>query len=398
MLLAHKITLDPTLSQERYFRKACGIARFSYNWALNQWKKHYAEGKKVSEMDLRRELNSIKSEDFPWMSEVTKSAPQQAIKNLGLAFKRFFRKKARYPRFKSKYDGRDSFRTDNGPLVKGMDALKVRERKVLLPRIGWVRMREPLRFEGQVKSAVVSRRADHWFISISVEVQEHPNSSLKSHGEAVGVDLGVTSLATISDGTVVEGPKAQKSLLGKLRSTNKSLSRKEKGSQNRFKARARLSRLHYRISNVRLDALHKLTTGLALNHDVIVIEDLYVSGMVKNRRLSRSIMDQGFHEFRRQLEYKAKMYGSEVIVADRFYPSTKTCSRCGTIHDMGLGKRTMSCGCGLVIDRDLNAAINLKKLAGSSPVSACGQEGSGLQEALGTKPAWTKQEQILVGF
>jgi putative transposase len=399
MLLAHKITLDPTLSQERYFLKACGVARFSYNWALGRWKESFSNGKKVSETDLRKEFNAIKQHEYPWMSEVTKSAPQQAIKNLGMAFQRFFKKQSRYPRFKKKYGCHDSFRADNGPSSKGSDAVRTDGKQVLLPRIGWVRMREALRFEGQIKSAIVSKRSDKWFVSMAVEVETHPNASLKNHGEAVGVDLGIRNLAVVSDGTVVGSPSPHKRLLSRLGLLNRSLSRKQKGSRNRLKAKKALSRIHYRISNIRNDALHKLTTHLALNHDTIVIEDLNVSGMAKNRRLSRSIMDQGFHEFRRQLEYKAKLYGSHVIVADRFYPSTKTCSQCGVKHDMNLGQRIMSCReCGLVMDRDLNAAINLRNLAVSSTVTACGQEGSGIKDGFDTKPAWAKQEQILVGF
>ena len=175
---------------------------------------------------------------------------------------------------------------------------------------------------------------------------------------------------------------------------SRSLSRKKKGSSNRAKAKTKLAKLHKRIADIRGDALHKLTHRLATEFDTIAIEDLNVKGMVRNSHLARSVSDAGFGEFRRQLEYKAAMTGASVFIVDRFYPSSKTCSTCGEIHDLKLSNRVMVCGCGNVMDRDLNAAINLKNKAVSSTVTACGEDGSGRGGNTATKPASVKQEDL----
>lgn len=375
MILVHKIELQPNTTQRIYFSRAAGTARFAYNWALARWKEEYEAGRTPNEGKLRKELNSIKREQFPWMLEITKVAPQTAIKNVGVAFDRFFKKLGKYPQFKKKGIN-DSFRADNGPQAKGANAAPVIGKRVKLPKIGEVRMRESLRFQGQVKSVTISRRADRWFAAIAVDTEELPHVR-KNHG-VCGIDLGVKTLATFSDGTKVEGPKAHKAQLNRMRRLSRSLSRKQKGSANRRKAKAKLARLHARTTNIRTDALHKLTTETVLNNTVIGIEDLNVRGMVRNRRLARHVMDQSFYEFRRQLEYKARWYGSVVHVADRWFASTKTCSSCGEKNaGVVLGVDAWACpSCGVAHDRDENAAINLERLAASSAVSACGPEGS----------------------
>jgi putative transposase len=371
LILAHKIALDPTAEQASYFARACGTARFAYNWALEEWQRQYRAGGKPSESALRKRLNEIKREEFPWMLEVTKVAPQQAIKNLGAAFRRFFSGQGKYPKLKRK-GIQDSFRADNGPLT-----FEIRDRRIKLPITGWVRMRESLRFPGRPISATVSRVADRWYVSIQIEIE--PKVSLpENQGSAVGVDLGVKALATMSDGTVFEGPKALRQHLAKLKRLNRSLSRKVKGSSNRRKAKAKLARLHARIANIRKDALHKVTTEIIRRYQVIGIEDLNVRGMVRNEKMARAISDMGFGEFRRQIKYKAALYGRTVVVIPRFYPSSKTCSGCGHILEtLPLSAREWACpSCGTVHDRDLNAATNLK-LAASSAVTACGEESSG---------------------
>jgi len=405
MILAHKIALDPNNAQATYFARACGVARFAYNWALAEWKRQYEAAKadsalpKPSQKSLRRQLNAIKREQFPWMLEVTKNAPQMAIIQLGEAFNNFFKKRARYPQFRKK-GVHDRFTLTN-------DQFSVEGSRIRIPALGWVRMREPLRFEGKITSATVSRVADGWFVSIAVETRDTSHLPQAENQGAVGVDLGVSALATLSTGESIPGPKPHKALLGRLRRLSRSLSRKQKGSANRKKARARLAKLHARIANIRADALHKLTTSLTRRFHTIGIEDLNVRGMAKNRHLARSIMDMSFFEFRRQLEYKAAMRGGQVVVADRFFASSKTCSACGhKLNDLPLSLRQWTCpDCGVVHDRDVNAAINLKKVAESSAggcqpfqrqadcsVTACGEEGSGLGRKLKTKPASMKQE------
>ncbi len=206
--------------------------------------------------------------------------------------------------------------------------------------------------------------------------------------------MGVSALATLSTGEKVEGPKAHKALLCRLQRLSRGLSRKVKGSENRKKAKVKLSRLHARIGNVRSDSLHQLTTDLTRRFHTIGIEDLNVRGMVKNRHLSRAVSDMGFFEFRRQLDYKAAKRGGMIVVADRWYPSSKTCSCCGhKLETLPLSVREWTCPeCGSVQDRDVNAAINLRNLAVSSTVSACGEEGSGSGCKTRTKPASVKQE------
>jgi putative transposase len=360
MLLSHKIALQPNNKQRTYFMRACGTARFAYNWALAEWKRRYDAGEKVSEGLLRRELNAIKRERFPWMMDVTKCAPQAAIMNLGDAFKRFFAGQAAYPQFHKK-GVHDGFELSN-------DQFHVRDLKIYIPKLGNVRLRERLRFDGKIMKATVSRTADQWFVSITVEL---PNpTTTRENQAAVGVDVGVTDLAALSTGEKIPGPKAHTGLLKKLRMLSKSLSRKQKGSQNFKKAKAKLARLHYRISCIRNDALHKLTTQLAKTYGTIAIEDLNVAGLVKNRRLSRRIMDNAFGEFRRQLTYKTALYGSQLAVADRFFASSKICSHCGHKLDiLPLSIRKWQCPmCQSTHDRDTNAAINLKHWADSSAV------------------------------
>ena len=378
MLLVHKIELKPNNKQATYFAKACGVSRFAYNWALGEWQKSYQNKEQTSEITLRRKLNVIKAEQFPWMKEVTKVAPQQAIKNLGTAFNRFFKKQGKYPRFKKK-GIHDSFRADNGPPSVGQDAVSIQESKIKLPRIGLVRLKEALRFSGQIISVTISRQAAKWYASISVETNKLPHER-KNHG-SVGVDLGIKALATLSDGVKIAGPKAHTALLAKLRRLSKRVSSKLARSKNRNKARIKLAKIHAKISNIRKDALHKLTTELALNYTAIGIEDLHVKGMAANRKLARHIMDQSFYEFRRQLEYKAKWYKSAVIAANRFFPSSKKCCICGIINNnLTLKDHDWTCdSCGTYHDRDLNAARNLAAFANtasSAEIYASGVEGS----------------------
>ncbi len=392
MLIAHKIALDPNNVQATYLARAAGTARFAYNWALAEWKRQYEAWKsdntlpKPSQAALRRQLNAIKREQFPWMLEVTKNAPQMAIIQLGQAFKNFFAGRARYPKFRKK-GLHDRFTLTN-------DQFDINGSCIRIPNLGWVRMRETLRLTGKIMSATVSRVADRWYVSIAVDTPDSSHLPKAENQGAVGVDLGVSALATLSTGEATPGPKPHKALLDRLRRLSRSLSRKQKGSANRKKAQAKLARLHARIAAIRSDALHKLTTNLTRRFHTIGIEDLNVRGMVKNRRLARAIADMGFFEFRRQLEYKAAMRGGRIVVADRFYASSKMCSACGhKLDDLPLSVREWTCpACGVIHDRDVNAASNLKNMAVSSTASACGEEGSGLGRKLKTKPASAKQE------
>ncbi len=376
MLMAHRIALDPNNKQGTHFARAAGVARFAYNWGLTEWQRQYEAWRtdnslpKPSEASLRRQLNAIKRERFPWMLEVTKNAPQMAIMQLGQAFQNFFAGRARYPVFRKKgHDDRFSITNDR---------FRVEGRRIRIPNLGWVRMRERLRFTGKIMSATVSRVAGRWFVSITVDTADPPKRPAENQG-VVGVDLGVSALATLSTGEVVPGPKPHGALLLRLRRLSRSLSRKKRGSGNRRKARQKLAKLHARITDIRAEALHKLTADLTRRFHTIGIEDLNVRGMLRNRHLARSIADMGFFEFRRQLKYKAKRRGRTVVVADPWFASSKMCSVCGSIRQkVPLSERQWTCPvCGAHHKRDLNAARNLAAYAVSSTVSACEGEGAG---------------------
>jgi putative transposase len=391
MLVAHRIRLQPNNVQATYLARAAGTARFAYNWALAEWQKQYEACKaeptlpRPSEAALRRLLNSIKREQFPWMMEVTKNAPQLAIMQLGRAFENFFAGRARFPRFRRK--GRDDrFALSN-------DQFRVEGRQIRIPKLGWVRMREALRFGSKIVSASVARVADHWYASITVDTSDPPVPPAENQGP-VGVDLGIKALATLSTGEMFEGPKALRTLLAGLRRLSRALSRKVKGSRNRAKAKLKLARLHARIANIRRDSLHQLSTSITRRFHTIGIEDLNVKGMLGNRHLSRAIADMGFYELRRQIEYKATWRGGQVILVDRWCPSSKLCSCCGyRLEVLGREVRHWTCpGCGASHDRDVNAAINLRNMAVSSTASACGGEGAGPARERKAKPAPMKQE------
>ena len=392
MLIAHRIRLEPNHVQATHLGRAAGVARFAYNWALAEWNRQYAAHKAdpafpaPSQLSLRRQLNAIKRDQFPWMLEVTKCAPQMAIIALGDAFTNFFARRARYPTFRRK--GRHERFTLTS------DQFAVEGRRIRIPKLGWLRMREALRFTGRIVSATVSRSAGHWDASITVDTGEDNHLPPAENQGAVGVDLGVAALATLSTGEVVTGPKALRTLLERLRRLSRALARKVKGSRNRGKAKLALARLHARIGNIRRDALHKLSTSLTRRFHTIGLEDLNVRGMLGNRRLARAIADMGWYELRRQATYKAAWRGGRVVVAERWYPSSKLCSCCGHLLDrLDLGTRQWTCpACGAVHDRDVNASVNLEYMAVSSTATACGGEGAGAVRKHGVKPAPVKQE------
>ena len=371
IIRGHIIELNPNNKQATYFNKACGVARLSYNWALAEWQKQYQADKdyrdeclklglpidesklnKPTQGKLRKQLNAIKREQFPFMLEVTKCSPQLAIMQLGDAFKRFFKGESNYPRFRKK-GVNDRFSLSN-------DQFKIIGKKIKIPNLGWVRMHESLRYQGKILSAKVFNKGSKWFVSIAVELNEIILPKPKT-GKAVGIDLGITDLATLSDGTKIQAPKPLKTKLKKLQRLSKSLSRKQKGSANRAKAKTKLSRLHYQIGCIRKDFLHKLTTNLVKSYDIICLENLNVQGMIKNRKLSRAISDLGFYELKRQLVYKANQWGKIIKSVDRFFPSSKTCSNCGyKLESLSLSTRYWTCpNCNTNHDRDINASINI---------------------------------------
>jgi putative transposase len=350
--LAHTIRLHPTKAQETFFKKASGCARVAYNYGLSEYQRLRKEGDKPIILEIKKKFNQEKKTLYPWMSETNKDANQQPFANLQKAFTKFFKKQGRYPRFKKK-GIKDSFYISN-------DKFSIYENKFKIPKLGWVKGTEELKFKGKINSATIKRKANYWFIVVSVET----DIDLKTceNQTVVGVDLGIKTLAVLSDGKAIDSSNPLKSKLKRRKLLQRWVSRKVKGSSNRRKANQRVAKIHYEIACSRKDTLDKLTTYLCENYQVIVIEDLNVSGMLKNHCLALSISNLGFGEFRRQLEYKSVLYGNILVIADRWFPSSKTCSECGTVKEtLLLSEREFVCEhCGLVIDRDHNAAINLK--------------------------------------
>ena len=360
--LAHKIRIYPSLEAEVYLRRSCGIARFAWNWALHQWRTKYAAGEKgISAYGLDKEFNALKGSEFPWTSEVSKWVTQKSIQNVGEAFSRFFKKTSRYPRFKKKRRSRASF-------YLNVDSFKISGKYLKLPKLAKpIKMAQPLRYDGDLRSVVISQDAcGDWFASFSVILPEtYVYPHLCESQATVGIDVGIKTLVTLSDGTKIENPRALRSQERKLRRLQRSLSRKQRGSKRKEKARILLARVHRRVTRIRRDASHQVTSRLVKAFRVIGIEDLNVKGMMRNHKLAKVISDASFGEIRRQLEYKAPLAGSNVALGARFDPSSKRCSDCGHVMEaLPLGVRVWTCpACGAGHDRDVNAAKNLDLVA-----------------------------------
>ncbi len=372
MLLGFKTKLKLNNQQKTLMAKHAGYGRWVFNWALKAWNETYKEGLKPTANKLKKFYTNHVKPDYSWQSQLSSRVYQYAFQDLDNAFKHFFKIKGTgYPKFKKK-GVNDSFTLDNGGkwLILGSTRIK-------LPFIGFVSTYEPLP-ECRVKKVTLTKVAEDWFISFTYE-QERPIPT-KEFG-IVGVDLGIKTLVTLSNGEVFANLKPYKKVAQKLGKLQRNLSRKVKGSNNRQKARIKLAKQHQKVANLRRDYLHKITSYLAKNFSEIVIEDLNVSGMLANRKLAKAISELGFYELRRQLEYKCELYGAKLTIVDRWFPSSKTCSSCGAIKsELSLSERVYRCGCGLEIDRDLNAARVLANKAVGYTVSACGQsaaDGSG---------------------
>ncbi len=356
MLLGFKTELKLNNQQRTALMKHCGVARHAWNWGLGLTKQILDHNNALPDskikfptaIDLHKWLVALVKPECPWYYECSKSTPQEALRALRVAWDRCFKKTAGVPQFKKK-GKHDSFTLEGSVKIKGSN-------KIQVPKIGILKTYERLP-QVQPKSVTISRQADRWFISCRFDVEQQEFTS----DSVVGVDLGVLNLATLSTGEIVEGAKSYKKYKDKLARMQWLNRHKIKGSANWKKANMQIARLHRKIANIRKDTLHKLTTLLAKNHGVIAIEDLNVSGMMANQKLAASIQDMGFFEFRRQLTYKCELYGSVLVIVNRWFPSSKTCSNCGTVKkELPLKERVFNCGCGLSLDRDLNAAINLK--------------------------------------
>lgn len=364
ILRAYKTELDPTNKQRSYFRQYAGAARFVFNWALADRKERYEVHElSTNKFEQKRRFNAWKRDNASWLYTIPYTVQEQEFTNVDLAFKNFFRRVKRgetpgYPKFKRR-GGRKRF-TLRGSIIVENDRIR-------LPRIGWVRLKERGYLPAQdvkLLSVNVSERAGRWYVSAQVR-EDIPDSTNEST-LVVGTDLGVKTLVVLSNGETFDNPKPLYREQRKLARLQRELSRRTKGGANWRKTKAKVQKCHVRIANIRKYTLHDISHHVTatLQPKTIVLEDLNVAGMVKNHCLAKAISDVGFGELRRQIEYKAKRHGIEVIVASRWFPSSKTCSRCGCVKDtLDLSERTYVCEhCGLEIDRDYNAARNLAAL------------------------------------
>jgi len=381
----YKTELDPTRDQTDLFKKHSGTARWAYNWGLQRKIETFrATGKTVTRFDLEKELAVLRRSDASWLSEVASRVPTEALKDLETAFQRFFRKRQgqrRYgfPRYKARRERFGSFRCSG-------DAIKVSGSHIRLPRIGWVRLKEhgylPTS-DVHFVAATISERAGRWFVGVTVSyVVPRP---APHHGTVVGLDLGLTNLAVLSDGTTYPRVRSFKRSANQLRRAQRAQARRKRGSRNWKKAVRRVAVLHARIRDRRHDRLHKLTTELTRTKSLIVVEDFQARALSRNRSVAGSLWDAAPGELLRQLTYKARWRGGGVLVAPLFFPSTKQCSDCGWLAaDMPLDRRVFRCElCGLEIDRDMNAAKNLVALAASPADSnACGEDVTPYQAAV----------------
>jgi putative transposase len=372
---SYKTELDLTNKQRTACLRHAGAARWTYNWGLHRKKEEKAAGHKVpTAIDLHRELVALKQSELAWLYDVSKCAPQEALRHLDVAFQNFFRKcrtgakKKGFPRFKSKKNGVGSF-TLNGAIHIGTNIVQ-------LPRLGVLRLKEHnyLPTNERVISATVSERAGHWFVSVTTDAI--PTRALGT--ETLGVDVGTKTLATLSDGVTYKNPKALYKAEKKLRRLQQAVSRKVKGSQNRKKAVRCLAIQHYRVACIRKDTIHKATDAITKRSLVLGIESLIVAGMLQNLHLAKAVSDASMSEVLRQLRYKMSWAKGLVVEADRWFPSSKKCSRCGAVREnLSLSERVFICPtCGFTLDRDWNAAINLREYAVSFTVSACGEISS----------------------
>jgi len=364
---AYKFRIYPTACQEEILRKTIGSCRFVYNWALAQKREAWVTQKKsVSYNATSKGLTELKeTPEREWLNEVSSVCLQQSLRNLDTAFNNFFKKKGGYPAFKARKNGGSARFMDNAFRIDG-DNLFLAKIKTPL-KVAWSR-----KLSSDPSSCTISQNASgQWFASFlcEEEIEKFPFSENR-----IGIDVGIENFATLSDGRKFQSPKSIRKLRKKMARLQRSHSRKQKGSKNREKARLKVARLHQRISDTRKDFLHKLSTQLVRENQAIALEDLAVSNMVRNRKLSRVISEQGWRDFRTMLEYKCEWYGRELLIVDRWFPSSKTCSCCGAKAELTLKDRKWKCStCGTDHDRDVNAAKNI--LAAGQAVSACGVDG-----------------------
>ena len=361
MLKAYKYRIYPNEEQINYLQKTFGCTRFIYNQMLADRIKSYEENKDLDIKIIKYPTPAQYKKEYEWLKEVDSLALANAQMNLDKAYKNFFRDKSvGFPKFKSKKDNHKSYTTNNQN-----GTIYIENNRIKIPKLkSMIKIKQHREFVGLIKSCTISQNpSGKYYISMLVDTE---NIQLPKLDTKVGIDLGIKEFAITSDGEMFSNPKWLKKSEKRLRKLQKALSRKQKGSNNRRKDRLKVAKLHEKISNQRKDYLHKISHYIISENQVIVIEDLKVSNMIKNHKLAKSIADVSWSEFRRQLEYKSEWYGRELIIAPSNYASSQLCSNCGnkSSQTKDLSCRTYICPvCGMEMDRDINASKNLLKLA-----------------------------------
>ncbi|WP_129600935.1 RNA-guided endonuclease InsQ/TnpB family protein [Anaerophilus nitritogenes] len=367
MILGKKVRLYPTKEQEQKLWQSVGTARFIYNWTLARQEENYKNGGKfINDGDLRKELTILKKAELKWLNEVSNNVAKQAVKDACNAYKNFFKGLTDKPKFKSRRKSKPSFYNDTSKL-------KVKENLVLIEKVGWIKISEQIPMDVKYTNPRVSFDGKYWYVSVSIENENH---IIELTDESIGIDVGVKDLAICSNGMTFENinkTRLVKKLEKRLRRLQRKISKKyelnKEGRKfvktcNIIKLEKHIRLLHRRLSNIRNNHLHQATTKIVKTKPSrVVMETLNIKGMMKNKHLSKAIAKQGLYEFKRQLQYKCEFYGIEFVEADIWYPSSKICSECGHKKTkLSLSERTYICEeCGAVIDRDLNASINLSR-------------------------------------
>ena len=339
--------------------KHAGYARVAFNFALSSFKAGLATDEWRSYVDIKREFNTVKYDKFHWCKALSQNASKNAIHNLGDAVTRWHKGQNRFPVYKHR-SGKCSYQADNGE-----GTVEVYKKRINLPKIGWVRMREALRYSGEITKVVISKHNHKWFASITVRRIDSENykyqPALFDDREPIGIDVGINTLATCSNGDTYDNPRPLKRYERKLAREQRKFSRKQKGSENRSKQKKRVTTVHARVANIRSDAHHQATIRIVRKASAIGIETLNISGLLKNRKIAKALSDSALGGFLTQLKYKANRRGIPIDEADQFFASSKTCSNCGEKKKaLTLSERIYHCSaCGFEADRDLNAAYNL---------------------------------------
>lgn len=360
MIKAYKYRLCPNGEQRIFFEKSFGCARYVYNWALSKRIEAYQTKKeRLSCVDLCKMLTSLKKEeDKLWLSEVSNECLQQSIRNMDSAFTRFFREKKGFPKFKSKKDARKSYKAINGVRID------FETNRIKLPKIGWVKFYKNRTFEGNIGTVTVSKNATgKYFVSVLVDDGiETPLKPNVEYNTSVGIDVGIKDFAVLSNGQVFENPKYLEKAEIRLKTLQRRLARKQKGSNRRERQRSQLAKAYEKVRNCRTNFIHQVTSRIVRENQTIIIEDLNVSGMMKNHNLAKHISSASWSEFFRQLQYKCEWCGKNLIKIGRFEPSSRMCT-CGYVNKgLKLSQREWTCpNCGQHNDRDLLAAINIKR-------------------------------------